>query len=88
MERRPRANVRPFLLVHRNLRDALDLIFDRIFDGDDLVFVVLDLTHPGVERGGFARTRRPRHQHHAVRLLDVAAELDQVGFREAHHVER
>ena len=27
-------------------------------------------------------------QHHAVRLLDVAPELDQIGIREADHVER
>ena len=30
------------LLVDRNLRDAANLVLDRIFDGDDLVFVGLD----------------------------------------------
>ena len=30
----------PFLLVHRNLRDSRQLVLDRIFNGDDLVFVV------------------------------------------------
>ena len=75
-------------LVHRNLRDALDLIFDRVFDGDDLVFVVLDLAHRGVERGGFAGTGGSGDQHHPVRLLDVAAELHQVVLREAHYFER
>ena len=33
----------PFLFVHWNLSDAANLILDRIFDGDDLVFGVLDL---------------------------------------------
>src|ERR1039458_7339939 len=76
------------LLVHRDLRDALDLVFDRVLNGDDLIFVVLDLAERGVERGGFATPGRPGDQHHAVGLRDVAPELDEVGFAEAHHVER
>src|ERR1035437_9132754 len=76
------------LLIHRDLGNALDLIFDGVFDGDDLVFVVLDLAERGVERGGFAAPGGPGDQHHAVGLRDVAAELDQVAFAEAHHVER
>ena len=64
------------------------LILDRIFNRDDLVFVGLDLVHRGVQRGRLAATGRPRHQHHAVRLFDVAAELAQVLFVEANHVER
>ena len=47
-------------LVDRNLRDAAHLVFDRIFDGDDLVFVVLDLVERGVERGRLAATRSAR----------------------------
>ena len=50
----------PFLLVDRNLRDAADLIFDRIFDGDDLVFLVLDLHDRAVERRGLAASGRVR----------------------------
>ena len=88
MERRPRAKRQALFLVHRNLRDALDLVFHRVFDGDDLVFVVLDFAQRGVERGGFAGAGGAGDQHHAVRLLDVAAELHQVVFGEAHHVER
>ena len=66
------------LLVDRDLGDAFDLIFDRVFDGDDLVFVVLDLAERGVEGGGLAGTGRPGDQHHAVGFRDVAAELDQI----------
>src|SRR5580704_2962037 len=62
-------------LVHRNLRDAAKLIFDGVFDGDDLVFVALDLVDGGVERGGLARAGRPRNQHHAVWFADVAAKF-------------
>src|ERR1035437_3240098 len=76
------------LLIHRDLGNALDLVFDGVFDGDDLVFVVLDLAERGVERGGLAASGGSGDQHHAVGLRDVAAELDQVGIAEAHHVER
>src|SRR5208282_6477434 len=43
-----------FFLVHRNLRDAAQLVFDRVFNRDDLVFVGLDLVDGGVERGRLA----------------------------------
>jgi hypothetical protein len=43
IERRPRAKVRPFLLVDRNLQHAGQLVFDRVFDGDDLVAAGVDL---------------------------------------------
>jgi len=40
IERSQRANVSPFSRS-QGLRDAANLVFDRVFDGDDLVFVVL-----------------------------------------------
>ncbi len=88
MERRPRAKVRPFFLVDGNLGDAADLVFDRVLDGDDLVFVALDLVERGVERGGFAGAGGTGDEHHAVGLADVAAEAAEIFFSEAHHVER
>ena len=88
MERRPRAKVRPFLFVDGNLRDAANLVLDRVFDGDDLVFVALDLVERGVEGGGFAGAGGSGDQHHAVGLANVAAEAAQVFVGEAHHVER
>ncbi len=87
IERSPRAKVRPFLFVDRNLGNAANLVFDRIFDGDDLVFFGPDLAHRGVERRGLAAARRPRNQHHPVRLGDVAPEFFQIVGIEAHHVE-
>ena len=39
-----------FLLVHRNLRDAVELILDRVFDRDDFVFFVSDFVQRRVER--------------------------------------
>ena len=59
----------PLLLVYRDLRDALDLVFDGVLDSDDLVFVVLDLTECRVKRGGLTGTGRPGDQHHPVGSL-------------------
>ncbi len=63
-----------FLFVYRNLRDAADLIFDGVFDGDDFVFVVLDFVDGGIERGGLAGAGGAGDEHHAVGLVNVAAE--------------
>ena len=78
----------PLLLVDGNLRDAADLVLDRVFDGDDLVLFGLNLVERGVERGGFAGAGGPGDQHHAVGLLDVAAEAREVLLREADDIER
>ena len=88
MERRPRAKVRPFFLVDGNLGDAADLVLDGILDGDDLVFFALDLVEGGVERGGLAGAGGAGDEHHAVGLLDVAAEAAEVFGGEADDVER
>src|ERR1700733_4121104 len=76
-----------FFFVHRNLGDAAHLIFDRVFNGDDFVFVVLDFVDGGVERGGFARTRGSSDEDHAVGFLDVAAEAGFVRTNEADDIE-
>src|SRR5271157_1849096 len=62
------------LFVHGNLRDAAQLVFDGVLDGDDLVLVRLDLVDGRIQRGGFAGTRWAGHQHHAVGLVDVTPE--------------
>ena len=74
-------------LVHRNLRDASNLVLDRIFNGDDLVFVSLDLIDGGIERGRLAAPSGAGDQHHPVRLFDIPAELSQIFFVEADNVE-
>src|ERR1700739_2736366 len=76
------------LFIYRNLGNAADLVFDRVLDGDDFVFVALDLIERGVERGGFAGAGRAGDQYHAVGFAAGAAEAAQVFFGEAHHVER
>src|SRR6266404_1924592 len=62
------------LLVNGNLRDSADLILDRIFNRNDLVFVVLDLIDRRIQGSRLAAAGWPRHEYHAIRFLDVAAE--------------
>ena len=47
------------------LVDAAELIFDRIFDRDDIVAAVIDLVQDRIERGGFARAGRPGDENDA-----------------------
>ncbi len=70
------------------MRDAFELVFDRVFDGDDFVFVVLDFAERGVKGGRFARAGGTCDQDHPVRFSDVAAEFGEVGGAEAHDIER
>src|ERR1700674_585260 len=76
-----------FFLIDRDLGDATNLVFDRVFNGDDFVFVGLDLADRCVQGRGLAASGWSGDQHHAVRFLDVAAEFPQVVFIETHHIE-
>src|SRR5688572_20337738 len=75
------------LLVDRDLRDAAQLILDRVFDGDDLVFGRLDLGERRVKSGRLTGTGRTGDQHHSVRLLDELAEAGQHPLVEAENVQ-
>lgn len=79
IERKPRAKVRPFFLVDRDLQHAGQLIFHRVFDGDDLVHPVVDLGDHRVQRGGLAAAGGAGHQHHAVGFSGQTPQLAQ-GF--------
>src|SRR3954452_1556300 len=77
----------PFLLIHRNLRDSSELVFDRILDRNDLVFRGLNLGKRGVQRRRFAGAGGSGDEHHSVRLFDELAELEQHLLVEAEDVE-
>src|SRR5580704_6957040 len=64
-----------FLLIDRNLGDAANLIFNRVFNGDDFVFVGLDFADGRVQSRSFAAAGWSRDQHHAIGFFDVAAEF-------------
>src|SRR5581483_2484042 len=77
----------PLLLVDGNLSDAAELVLDRILDRDDLVLRRLNLGERGIERRRLAGAGGAGDEHHAVRLLDELAELQQHVFVEAEDVE-
>src|SRR5712692_9332847 len=83
----PAGKRQAFFLIDRDLRDPADLIFDRVFNRNDFVFVVLDLIYRRIKGSRFAAARRPGDEHHTVRFFDVAAEAAQVEVVKAHHVE-
>src|SRR5687767_5356510 len=62
--------------IHLNLPDAIQLIFDRILDGDDVQFRRVDLVQGTVEGRGFPTAGRPCHQEDPVRAFDQTTVLD------------
>src|SRR5205085_5020309 len=53
--------------LHLNLVDAGELVFDRIFDRDDVADRRVELEETGVEGRRLAAAGRAGHQHHPVR---------------------
>src|SRR6202158_4543789 len=58
------------LWVHLDLTDAVQLVFDRIFDRDDVLVAGIDLRQAGVQRRRFSAAGRTGRQNDAVALLD------------------
>src|SRR5208282_774462 len=65
------------LLLHLHLVHASQLELNRVFGGHDVGIRLVQPRNGRVERVGFARSGRPRDQHHAVRLQDGLLEFDQ-----------
>ncbi len=76
--------------IDGDLVDALELVLDRILDGDDLVLGALDLRQTGVEGRRLTRAGGTGDQDHAVGLGDHAIDEAAVGLAhpEADEVER
>lgn len=55
--------------VDLRLTDPFNHVFDGVFNRENVARVVVQLLQSGVQRGAFARTRRPRHQKDAVRFV-------------------
>src|SRR5262249_31008319 len=83
----PASKCQSLFLVHRNLRNALELILDRVLDRDYLVLFVLYFIKRSIQRCSLTGTRRPGHQHHPVRLGNEFPELLQVLRRESDNVQ-
>lgn len=58
------------LFVHLCLRDAFEVVFDRILNGRDVHRVSIKLLQTRVQRCRLTRTSRTRHKHDAVRLIN------------------
>ena len=70
------------LRVHLDLVDAFELVFHRVFDGDNFLRGRIKLGQRGIERSGLARARGPRDEQDAVRLGQQCVEAhQQIGFK-------
>ena len=75
------------LFVHRDLSDAAQLVLDGVLDGDDLVLIGANFIEGGVQGGRLAAAGGAGDEDHAVGLVNIAAKLFEVRFRESDHVE-
>ena len=71
------------LFVHLHLAEAGRLVFDGVFDGDDLFLVVVQLVDHAVERGRLAASGGPHDQDDAVRDADQLFEVAEICIRHA-----
>ena len=71
------------LRVDRGLRDAVELVLDRILDGEDVEVGRVDLGQAGVERRRLAGAGRAGDEDDAVRPVDELVHLAQVIVAEA-----
>ena len=86
MDRKPARERDPFLLIHRNLHHPGQLIFDRIFNGDELVFFDVHLGDGGIEGRCFSATGRTGDEHHPIRLRNGPPKPLQVLFVESQAI--
>ena len=77
------AKVRSILELTWDLRDALELILDRILDGEDVEVGRVDLGQAGVQRRRLAGAGRAGDEHDAVRALDELVDDHEVIVAEA-----
>ncbi|OPZ20232.1 MAG: hypothetical protein BWZ10_00728 [candidate division BRC1 bacterium ADurb.BinA364] len=69
--------------VDLHLLQPFDLVFDRVFDGDDAALAGVDGVQRDIERGGFARAGRAGHQHQPVGAANGPFEVIEVGALQA-----
>ena len=58
------------LLVHRDLRDAGQFYFDRVFDRDDVSFTGINASQRRVQRASLSAAGRAADEHHAAFAAD------------------
>jgi len=65
----------------------VQLILDRIFDRDDVLFGRVDAAQTGIERGRLARAGRSGRENNAVALMNQPLDLRQIFGREAETID-
>ena len=75
------------LFVHRDLGNAINLVFHGILDGNDFVLWGFDLGKGGIQGRCLSASRGPGHQDHAIRLDDVSVESIQNHFGKTQQVQ-
>src|SRR6478752_149890 len=75
------------LFIHWYLNYSMKLIFNRVFDGNDLVFFVSYLVQSSVKRCCFTGTGRTRNEDHSIWLFDIDAKSPQVLGIKTDHIE-
>ena len=70
MERRPLAKVMFACGVDLDLVDVLEVVLDRVFDGDDVAPLAVELVERGVERRRLAGAGGPADEYHAEGLAE------------------
>jgi hypothetical protein len=76
------------LRAHRNLVHALQLVLDRVLDGDDLAIGRVDLVERAIERGRLAGAGGAGHEQDAVGARDQRLEAPADLGREAELLQR
>src|SRR5207249_7521480 len=76
-----------FLLVDRDLSNAMQLILNRVFNRDDFIFFVSDFVQGGIKRRRLSRSCWSGHQHHPVRLGNVMTKFSKIVWIESNHVQ-
>jgi len=60
--------------IDLGLADAVEVVLDRVLDGNDIAALGVELAERGVKRGRLSRPGRPCDQNDAVRLPDEVAQ--------------
>ena len=58
--------------IDRSMTDAVEIVFDRVFDGQDIAFGIIQHRQHRVQRRGFTGAGGSRYQDDAAWLLDHA----------------
>src|SRR6185369_1846838 len=75
-------------LIYRYLNNTFEQIFDRILDGDYLLFAGMYFCKCGVKGGRLAGACRTGNKHHAVRFTNHFSETFYLMLRHSEDIER